>query len=221
VGYQSPEALDAGLDHIRAAPTDDGVLRLIVARPANAERELLPTATLSWDLGLLGDNWLARGSRHTSDGAADPDRQVTVMNVRAAELVAGGPDRAPLAGDQLYVDLDLSVDNLPAGTLLSIGAAVLEISEAPHLGCAKFVDRFGPDAMRFVNSRTGRGLRLRGLNARVVVPGTIRVGDRVSRTVPDVPSQPGVQAAGGSPTAVESSGTVPTAERSASNSPRQ
>ena len=188
VGYQSPETLDAGLDHIRRSPADHGELRLIVARPSNAERELLPTATLSRDLGLVGDNWLARGSRHTADGAADPNRQITVMNVRAAEVVAGGIDRAPLAGDQLYVDLDLSVANLPGGTILTIGEAAIEISDAPHLGCAKFVDRFGPDAMRFVNSRTGRALRLRGLNARVVVPGTIRVGDAVTRH--RAPSQP-------------------------------
>jgi len=104
------------------------------------------------------------------------------MNARAAELVAGGTDRMSLAGDQLYVDLDLSVENLPPGSLLAVGQAVLQVSEPPHLGCAKFVERFGADAMRFVNSRTGRQLRLRGLNARVVVPGTVRVGDLTVKT---------------------------------------
>ena len=82
-----------------------------------------------------------------------------------------------LAGDQLYVDLDLSVDNLPAGTLLAVGEAVLRVSEAPHTGCAKFIERFGTEAMRFVNSRTGRRLRLRGMNTRIVIPGTVRLGD--------------------------------------------
>ncbi|MGH3304162.1 MAG: MOSC domain-containing protein, partial [Streptosporangiaceae bacterium] len=114
------------------------------------------------------------------DGSADPQRQVTVMNARVAELVAGRTDRMPLAGDQLYVDLDISVDNLPAGSLLAVGEAVLEVSDAPHLGCAKFVERFGADAMRFVNSRVGRRLRLRGMNTTVVQPGTIRPGDLAS-----------------------------------------
>lgn len=131
--------------------------------------------------GLDGDNWLARGSSSTPDGSASPDRQVTVMNARVAELVAGGTDRMALAGDQLYVDLDLSIDNLPAGSLLAVGQAVLRVSEAPHLGCAKFVERFGPEAMRFVNSGIGRQLRLRGMNTRVVVPGTVRPGDLATK----------------------------------------
>jgi len=127
--------------------------------------------------GLAGDNWLARGSTSTPDGSADRQRQVTVMNVRVAELVAGGTDRMPLAGDQLYIDLDLSVENLPPGGLLAVGQAVLQVSQVPHLGCAKFVERFGAEAMRFVNSRVGRQLRLRGMNARVLVPGSVRLGD--------------------------------------------
>jgi MOSC domain-containing protein YiiM len=131
--------------------------------------------------GLAGDNWLTRGSSSRTDGSADPERQVTVMNARAAELVAGGTDRMPLAGDQIYVDLDLSVGNLPAGSLLAVGQAVLQVSDAPHLGCAKFVDRFGAEAMRFVNSRLGRQLRLRGMNAQVVQPGLVRPGDVATR----------------------------------------
>jgi hypothetical protein len=138
----------------------------------------MPTqAALDLVNGLDGDNWLSRGSKNTPDGSAEPQRQVTVMNARVAELIAGGTDRMPLAGDQLYVDLDLSLDNLPAGSLLAVGQAVLQVSEAPHLGCAKFVERFGAEAMRFVNSRAGRQWRLRGLNARVVVPGIVRLGD--------------------------------------------
>jgi MOSC domain-containing protein YiiM len=115
------------------------------------------------------------------DGSADPQRQVTVMNARVAELVAGGTDRMALAGDQLYIDLDLSVGNLPAGSLLAVGHAVLQVSDAPHLGCAKFVERFGAEAMRFVNSGLGRQLRLRGMNARVVQPGIVRPGDIATR----------------------------------------
>jgi MOSC domain-containing protein YiiM len=174
--------LEAGLDQILDSPRDDGLVVLLVRRPATGVRELPATAMLDPAAGLVGDNWLARGSRSTPDGSADPQRQVTVMNARVAELVAGGTDRMPLAGDQVYVDLDISIDNLPAGSLLAVGDAVLEVSEAPHTGCAKFVERFGADAMRFVNSRAGRQLRLRGLNARVVQPGTVRPGDAASRS---------------------------------------
>jgi MOSC domain-containing protein YiiM len=171
------EHLMAGLGHIRDSPQEGGRVVLVASRPSVGRRELPAEAVLDQNAGLVGDNWLARGSKSMSDGSADPERQVTVMNARAAELVAGGRERMPLAGDQLYVDLDLSVDNLPAGSLLAVGQAVLRVSQAPHLGCAKFVERFGTEAMRFVNSRLGRQLRLRGMNARVVVPGIVRPGD--------------------------------------------
>jgi len=175
------EHLMAGLGHIRDSPQDGGRVVLVVSRPAVGQRELPAEAVFDQMAGLNGDNWLARGSKSTADGSADPERQVTVMNARAAELVAGGRERMPLAGDQLYVDLDLSLDNLPAGSLLAVGQAVLRVSEAPHLGCAKFVERFGAEAMRFVNSRLGRQLRLRGMNARVVVPGIVRPGDPATK----------------------------------------
>jgi hypothetical protein len=181
VEYVSRQHLMAGLGQIRDSPRDGGRLVLIVCRPAVGERELPAEAVIDQETGLAGDNWLPRGNKGTPDGSADPWRQVTVMNARLAGLVAGGPQRVPLAGDQLYVDLDLSVGNLPAGSLLAIGQAVLQVSDAPHLGCGKFLDRFGPDAMRFVNSRVGRQMRLRGMNTRVVVPGIVRVGDLVTK----------------------------------------
>jgi hypothetical protein len=175
--HLSRESLAAGLGQVRGSPRDSGRLVLIACRPAVGERELPAGAMLDQVTGLAGDNWLARGSASTPDGSADRQRQVTVMNARVAGLVAGGTDRMPLAGDQLYVDLDLSVENLPPGSLLAVGQAVLRVSEAPHLGCAKFVERFGAEAMRLVNSRAGRQLRLRGMNACVLVPGTVRLGD--------------------------------------------
>jgi MOSC domain-containing protein YiiM len=175
--HLSRERLFAGLDRIRDAPPDGGTLVLIVRRPAVEEREVLAEAVVGPETGLAGDNWLARGSSRTADGSADPHKQITVMNARVAELVAGGTERMALCGDQLYVDLDISVDNLPAGSLLAVGQVVLRVSEAPHTGCAKFVERFGGEAMRFVNGRIGRQLRMRGLNASVVVPGTVRLGD--------------------------------------------
>jgi hypothetical protein len=177
VEHLSREHLEAGLDHIRESPADRGRLILVVRRPEIGQRDLPEEAVLDPVTGLEGDNWLTRGSSSTPDRSADPDRQVTVINARLAELVAGGTERMALAGDQLYVDLDLSVDNLPAGSLLAVGEAVLRVSEAPHTGCAKFIDRFGTEAMRFVNSRTGRRMRLRGMNTRIVVPGTVRLGD--------------------------------------------
>jgi hypothetical protein len=190
VEHLSRERLTAGLGHIRACPQDGGRLVLIVRRPAVGKREVLAEAVLDRVTGLGGDNWLARGSKSTPDGAADAQRQVTVMNARAAELVAGGSGRMPLAGDQLYIDLDLSLDNLPPGSLLAVGRAVLQVSEAPHLGCTKFVERFGAEAMRFVNSRAGRQMRLRGMNARVVVPGAIRLGDLAAKAPPVSPEAP-------------------------------
>ena len=177
--HLSRERLEAGLDHVRQSPPDQGRLMLVVRRPEVGQRDLPELAVLDRVSGLDGDNWLTRGSSSTPDGSAHPDKQVTVINARLAELVAGGTERMALAGDQLYVDLDLSVDNLPPGTLLAVGEAVLRVSEAPHTGCAKFIERFGTEAMRFVNSRTGRRLRLRGMNTRIVLPGTIRLGDLV------------------------------------------
>ncbi|HEY1322336.1 MAG TPA: hypothetical protein VGF32_18915, partial [Streptosporangiaceae bacterium] len=160
--------LQAGLGHVRESPPDHGTVEMIVRRPAVDEREVLAVGTLDVDAGLAGDTWPARGSSRTPDGSAHPGMQLTVINSRAALLVAQDPGRRQLAGDQLYVDLDLSPANLPAGTRLAVGTAVIEVSEEPHLGCAKFATRFGTEALRFVNSRTGRGLRLRGLNARIV-----------------------------------------------------
>ena len=131
------------------------------------------------EAGLAGDTWPARASSRTADGSPHPGMQVTMMNSRAALLIAHDVGRRVLAGDQLYADLDLSPANLPPGTRLAVGSAVLEVTDQPHLGCAKFAARFGQDALRFVNSRVGRQLRLRGLNARVVVSGTVRTGDAI------------------------------------------
>lgn len=182
------ERLLAGLGQIRDSPRDGGRVALVVCRPSVGQRELPAEAVLDQNTGLEGDNWLARGSKTMTDGSADPERQVTMMNARAAELVAGGRERMPLAGDQLYVDLDLSLDNLPAGSLLAVGQAVLQVSQAPHLGCAKFVERFGAEAMRFVNSRLGRQLRLRGMNASVVIPGIVRPGDLAAKASTSPPA---------------------------------
>ncbi len=180
--YRTAETLDAGLDHIRRSPATNGTLELIVRRPAVDEREILAEGQLDSTVGLVGDTWAERGSTKTPDGRAHPGRQLTLMNARLAALLAGdNRDRWAQAGDQLYVDLDLSETNLPAGTRLAVGDAVIKVTGEPHTGCAKFSARFGPDALRFVNSAVGRELRLRGINARVLSAGTIRVGDRIRK----------------------------------------
>jgi MOSC domain-containing protein YiiM len=171
--------LEAGLDHIRSSPTDVGTVALLVRRPAVDEREVLQEAELDPAHGVVGDTWAQRSSRRTADGSAHPDMQLNVMNARVIALLAGDPERRPLAGDQLYLDLDLSEANLPPGTRLSLGTAEIEVTDQPHTGCAKFSSRFGVDALRFVNSPVGKELRLRGLNARVVTAGTVRPGDAV------------------------------------------
>jgi hypothetical protein len=176
--------LEAGLEHVRRSPADIGRVELVVRRPAVDEREELAEGELDATIGLVGDTWCARPSRQSADGGPHPEMQLNVMNSRMAELVAVDRSRRALAGDQLYVDLDLSQDNLPAGTCLALGTAVIEVTARPHLGCDKFVARFGADARRFVNSALGRELRLRGLNARVVVAGTVRPGDVVRKLAP-------------------------------------
>jgi hypothetical protein len=181
MAHRSAETLEAGLDHIRSSPADEGRLELIVRRPAEDQREVLDEGVLDLEKGLLGDTWLLRGSSRTADGSAHPDMQLNVMNARVAALVAVDPDRRALAGDQLYLDFDISESNLPAGTRVAIGEAVIEFTDQPHRGCAKFAERFGADALRFVNTGDGRPLRLRGANAKVVVPGTIRPGDPVRK----------------------------------------
>ena len=142
---------------------------------------MLEDGELSLRDGLVGDNWRSRSSARTSDGTPHPDMQLNVMNARMVALLAGTKSRWPLAGDQLFVDLDLSADNLPPGTRLSIGTAVIELTAQPHTGCGKFVERFGVDAMKLVNSALGRRLQLRGVNAKVMQPGRIRVGDIVKK----------------------------------------
>src|SRR6266404_1108453 len=169
--------LEAGLADIRRAPKDEGVLELIVRRPAINDREILEQAELHLTDGLLGDSWNRRRSKSTPDGSPNPLMQLKIMNSRVTALVSRNKDRWPLAGDQLYLDMDLSECNMPAETRLSLGPTVIEVTSPPHLGCQKFVARFGHQAMKFVNSPLGKQLHLRGINARVIQGGIISVGD--------------------------------------------
>jgi len=169
--------LEAGLDEIRNAPKDGGLLQLIVRRPNVDQREMLEEAELHPAEGLVGDSWKQRPSSRTPDRSPHPELQLNIMNARVAALVAQDKGRWQLAGDQLFIDMDLSAENVPPGTRLALGSAVIEVTEQPHNGCMKFVARFGLEALKFVNSPVGKQLHLRGINAKVVQPGTIRVGD--------------------------------------------
>lgn len=171
--------IEARIGEVLDSPKDSGRLELIVRRPEIEEREVIAEGMLDLETGLVGDNWLTRGSRRTDNGLGHPEMQLNIMNYRFAELIAGSRERVPLAGDQLYVDLDLSRDNLPIGSRLSIGTAVIELTAIPHLGCKKFVERFGLDAMKFANSDFGRKHNLRGVNAKVIEPGNVACGDAV------------------------------------------
>ena len=173
--------LEAGLNEIRQAPKDEGLLQLIVRRPHVDQREVMDEAELHPAEGLVGDSWKLRSSSRTPDRSPHPEMQLNIMNARVTALVAQEKDRWQLAGDQLYLDMDISAENLPAGTQLAIGEAVIEVTPLPHTGCRKFVARFGLDAMMFVNSAVGRELHLRGINAKVIQPGKIRVGDTAKK----------------------------------------
>ena len=181
VKHLSRLELEASLDELRQAPKDEGVVQLIVRRPEIEQREVLEEATLDPIAGLIGDNWITRGSKRTPDGSPHPEMQINIMNARVTALLAQDKERWPLAGDQFYIDMDLSKENLPPGSLLALGSAVLEVTALPHLGCKKFVSRFGIDAMEFVNSEIGKMLCLRGINAKVVQGGVVRVGETVKK----------------------------------------
>jgi MOSC domain len=177
--HVSAAELEAGLSDIERAPASEGTVQLIVRRPAEGEREVLEEGELDLEEGLVGDRW--RSHARKRDESVDTSTQLTLMNVRVIALLAPDRDRWGLAGDQLYVDLDLRPENLPPGTRLALGSAVIEVTDMPHTGCAKFSARFGSDAIRFVNSPSGRALRLRGMNARVVQPGRVRRGDSIRK----------------------------------------
>jgi hypothetical protein len=176
------EELESRLDEILRSPAAEGTVELIVRRPAVDEREVVEEAELDLEQGLVGDNWSARGSKSTDDGSSNRLAQLTLANARAVDLVAAGDrERWALAGDQFYVDFDLSKENIPPGTRLALGTAVIEVSELPHDGCVKFSGRFGNDAHRFVNTKQHRHLNLRGINARLVEAGTVRRGDAIRK----------------------------------------
>lgn len=181
MNHRALAELHEALDPVRAAPRDTGVLEMIVRRPDVDERAVCEEAVLDPLHGLVGDNWGTRESSRTPDRRPHPDMQITLMNSCVIALLAGSRDRWALAGDQLYVDFDLSEENLPAGTQFEIGSALLVVTDQPHTGCRKFAERFGPEALQLVSSPEGRRLRLRGIYAKVLRNGTVHRGDAVRK----------------------------------------
>jgi hypothetical protein len=173
----SLETLETKLNFIQESPKERGEIKLIVRRPADNEREILTEAELDTEEGMVGDIWRKRGSRRTPDGSAHPDMQITLMNSRMIGLLAQTEEEWALAGDQFFVDLDLSTTNLLPGTRLSLGSAILEVTDKLHTGCNKFSERFGRDAVKFVNGSKYRELKLRGIYAKVIQAGVVRTGD--------------------------------------------
>lgn len=175
------DKLWSGWEQSEKSPKDVGTIEMIVRRPQADEREEVQQAEFDTKEGLLGDNWLARGNGSRPDGSADPEAQVTLMNSRVIQLIAGDKSRWAIAGDQVFVDFDLSSDNLPAGHRIQIGEAILEISETPHTGCAKFAKRYGAHARKFVMTDEGKQLRFRGVNAKVIQGGMIKLSDTITK----------------------------------------
>ena len=181
IKHLSTPDLEAGLEQIRNSPKNQSVLDMIVSRPEEDAREIMELADLDVVVGLVGDTWQDRPSARSGDGKAHPDMQITLMNSRVADLVAQSKERWPLSGDQLFADLDLSKTNVPPGTRISVGKAVLEATDQPHTGCKKFASRFGVDALKFISSPATEVLQLRGINLKVVEGGEIKPGATVKQ----------------------------------------
>ncbi|WP_164929177.1 MOSC domain-containing protein [Gloeobacter violaceus] len=171
------EAFEAALAKLLDSPRDAGLLEMIVARLPKEKRRTCSEVYLSPDGGLAGDRWLLGKNGR----APDPRAQVSLMNARVLRLIAGEEDRMPLVGDNLIVDLDLSEVNIPIGQRLAVGEAILEVTDKPHTGCSKFNARYGKAALQFINAPERKELHLRGIYARVVQAGVVRLGDKVHK----------------------------------------
>ncbi len=160
--------LQAAFLELPPAPATRGRVVQIVRRGEGGRREYLEHTRVTPHTGVPGDAWARRS-------APDPDEQITAMQAGVARLLANGQPLG-LFGDNLFLDLDLSANNLPPGSVLRIGTAGFVITAKPHTGCRKFLTRFGRDALRFVSEAAHRSHNLRGVHLRVLEPGEVRLG---------------------------------------------
>lgn len=173
--------IDQRLSSVLDSPKDQGTVEMIVVRPFKNQRKTLIHVLFSPEAGVTGDNWKTQCWKKLNDGQSDPDVQVAIMNARMIDMLTDDKAHWPLAGDQLFVDFDLSVTNLSPGDQLQIGDAVLQITAEPHRGCSKFKQRFGELAMHCVNSAQGDAHRLRGIYAKIISAGNVSVGDVIHK----------------------------------------
>lgn len=179
--HVTAQEIERRMSWVLDSPRDNGVVQLIVVRPQTDQRTVIDRAHFSPETGVAGDNWQHDCWKKLSDGHSDPDVQVAIMNARMIEVLASDPAHWPLAGDQLFVDFDLSTSNLSPGDQLKVGGAILEITAEPHRGCRKFKQRFGDHALHCVNSTQGDSHRLRGVYAKIIVAGNVETGDVISK----------------------------------------
>lgn len=173
--------IEKQLPYVEASPKDNGVIKLIVVRPKTNKRQILDSCFISYEKGMEGDNWTLGCWKTTEDGSPHPDVQIAITNYRIHEIFSNLDKDRALAGDNLFVDLDLSERNLKAGDRLALGSAIIKITSVPHNGCGKFKERFGIDALKFVNSPIGKQMHLRGIYAKVIQNGIVSVNDTIKK----------------------------------------
>lgn len=179
--FFSLNSLNDSFSDILDSPITNGTIELIVCRPKTNARKILTEAELTIEEGLVGDCWKNKRNFMRKDGLPDVEVQLTLMNSRCINAIAGSKEFWPLAGDQLFVDLNLCKTVLQPKQQLKINDAIIEITDVPHLGCSKFSKRFGSDALKFVNSKNGKLHNLRGVNAKIIQPGVIKTGAIIER----------------------------------------
>jgi len=174
--FVTTDEINSNLSFILSSPKDVGKIESIIVRRRKNERELRKEVFLSPEKGVEGDRWY-----DLSKGKPDPRRQLTIINSRLIKLLAQSVERMQLAGDNLIIDLDISDANLPVGQRLTIGKVMVEITDVPHTGCSRFAERYGNDAVEFINAPERSSLRLRGVYAKFLNSGLIHVGDIIKK----------------------------------------
>jgi hypothetical protein len=179
--HRTRAEIEAGIGPVLQSPAEGAAVEALFSRPAPGKRLDLPALEVSVSGGIAGDHWSLGCWKTLPDGSPDPDVQVSLMNRRMLHLIAGARDNWARAGNNIIVDMDLSIDNLPIGQRLRVGTAELEIGPVANTGCDFFIERYGRDACVFVNTGIAKQKRLRGVYARVVKDGQIRIGDIIRK----------------------------------------